>query len=47
MDKDKDKQQKDTKRSSNPNWGEVITQSIWNAITWLPTIIIANLIDDD
>jgi hypothetical protein len=44
----KTEEQKDKKRrASLPSFGHIIVESVWNAITWLPVIVISKMIDDD
>jgi len=44
----KSEEQKETKRrSSMPSFGEIIVESLWNAVTWLPVLVISKMIDDD
>lgn len=44
----KTEEQKDKKRrASMPSFGEIIVESLWNAVTWLPVLLISKIIDDD
>ena len=51
MDTEKNKSEEDQKdkkrRSSMPSFGDIIVESLWNAVTWLPVLIISKIIDDD
>ncbi len=41
-------EQKDKKRSvSMPSFGHIVVESVWNAVTWLPVLIISKMIDDN
>ena len=43
--------QEDNKRkrksSFSWNWLELVAQSVWNAIIWIPALIIGKIIEDD
>ena len=44
----KSEEQKDKKRgASMPSVGEIVVESIWNAVTWLPVLIISKIVDDN
>lgn len=47
--KDSEELSTKTKRKSgfSWNWLELVTQSVWNAIVWIPALIIGNLFDGD
>ena len=41
-------EQKETKRSASmPSFGHIVVESVWNAITWLPVLVISKMIDDN
>ena len=43
----KTEEQKETKRRSMPSVGEIVVESVWNAVTWLPVLIISKIVDDN
>ena len=48
MEEPKKKEEQEQKKSSfkiNPL--ELIVQSVWNAVTWLPAILLSSFIDND
>ncbi len=48
IEENKTENQKEAKRrSSMPSFGEIVVESVWNAVTWLPVLIISKIIDDD
>ena len=45
--KKKEEQKKNNNSSIKINPLELLVQSIWNAITWIPAMMIAAFLDDD
>ena len=45
--KKKEEEQQKKRSSIRINPVELIVQSIWNAVTWLPAILLSSFLDDD
>lgn len=45
--KNKEEEQQKKRSSIRINPVELIVQSIWNAVTWLPAMLLAAFLDDD